>query len=426
MNLVYKPRIAVIGGGVAGILSCYLLQNQNEVTLFEKNDYVGGHTNTIIVTEGPDAGTPVDTGFIVLNNWTYPNLHHFLKKLQISVRPSDMSFGYYCEASNLQYAGTTLNGLLAQRSNIFRYRFHQLACDLLRFNRTAQKEIRTGSDLRSISLGNYLEKHRYSESFVQNYLIPISSAIWSTDREEMLDFPAEVFLRFFQHHGLLNIFNRPQWQTVIGGSSSYVQAFLKQFPGTVRLKTSIQCVQRNSENIRIFLETGESMTFDFIIFAVHADEVLNLLESPTEEEKRLFGVWRYQRNETVLHTDISIMPPNKRAWASWNVIREKDSLQNNPVSMTYDMNRLQGLCTKKRYLVSLNLQKRIDSREVLKTIYYTHPTFNLASLESREKIKQLNGKNRTYFVGSYFGYGFHEDAVRSSVEMTQQFFGASL
>ncbi|MEK7485299.1 MAG: FAD-dependent oxidoreductase [Planctomycetota bacterium] len=425
MTLNYKPRIAVIGGGVAGILTCYLLQNQADVTLFEKNNYVGGHTNTIVLTEGPDSGTPVDTGFIVLNNWTYPNFHHFLKKLQVPLRNSDMSFGYYCESSNLQYAGTTLNGLLAQRKNLFRPRFLQLIRDFLRFNYVAKQDLTEGNDLRLISLGTYLRKYRFSESFIQDYLIPVSSAIWSTARPEMLDFPTEVFLRFFQNHGLLNLFKRPQWQTVVGGSFTYVKAFLNQFSGTVQKNSKIREVARTPEKISVSLQTGETLDFDFVIFAVHADEVLKLLACPSEEEQRLFGVWKYQQNETILHTDTSIMPPNRRAWASWNVIREKNASYENPVSMTYDMNRLQGLRTQKRYLVSLNLQKRIDPRHILKEIQYTHPRFTLASLDSREKIKQLNGNHRTYFVGSYFGYGFHEDAVRSAVEMTQQHFGVS-
>lgn len=416
-------KVAVIGGGVAGILCSYLLQNKYEVTLFEKNDYLGGHTHTIVIPDGPDAGTPVDTGFIVLNNRTYPHLHQFLQQLEVPVRASDMSFGYYCEETNFQYAGTTLNGLLAQRSHLCSPRIFRLVRDLLRFNRQGQKDLRNGTDLRKLPLGQFLEKYRFSEPFIQDYLIPISSAIWSTSRREMFEFPTEIFIHFFENHGLLSLWNRPQWQTVVGGSFSYVRAFLQQFPGKVHLKAQIQSVHRTPEQVKISFPQAEPQFFDSVVFATHADQVLPLLDNPSEEEQKWLRCWAYQKNHTLLHTDTTILPPNKRAWASWNVIREKNSGEEHPVSMTYDMNRLQGLKTKRHYLVSLNVKHRIKPEHTLKEISYSHPTFTLESLDSREQLKRLNGIHRTYFVGSYFGYGFHEDAVRSSVEMVQQHFG---
>ncbi|MCB0325666.1 MAG: FAD-dependent oxidoreductase, partial [Bdellovibrionales bacterium] len=360
-----RKNIAVIGAGVAGIVAAHVLQRRHNVELFERNAYLGGHTNTVVIEHGPDAGTPVDTGFIVLNDKTYPNFHAFLSQLSVPVRYADMSFSYCCERTGLQYAGTTISGLFAQRKNLLSPRFLGFLADLARFAKRAVRDLQR-DEIPPVTLGQYLADGGYSSAMVEEYLLPMGSAIWSSPRDEIREFPAQTFIRFFANHGLLSFKNRPLWQTVVGGSHSYVKRFAETFSGTVTLNAGILGVHRLDQGVELLFEGDRRKRYDAVVLATHADEALSLLLDPTEDEQRLLGQWRYEINHTVLHTDVSALPPNPRAWASWNYIREEGAAPSDPASVTYHMNRLQGLKTQAEYCVTLNRRKPVRVDRVLR------------------------------------------------------------
>ncbi len=413
-------NIAVIGGGVAGIVAAHLLQKQHNVTLFEQNDYLGGHTHTIEITDGPDAGLAVDTGFIVLNDATYPLFQKFLQQLGVSTRVSEMSFGFECLQTGLVYAGTDFNGLFAQRRNLFSPKFLRFLMEIARFSKKAHIDLAAG-EIPSVTLGQYLENGRFSPFMIDNYLVPMAAAIWSTPALKVMDFPAEPFLRFFSNHGLLSFRNRPQWRTVAGGSHAYVKAFMRDFKGSLHLQSSISEVIRESDRVRISLSSGESLLFDQVVIATHADQALRLLKDPSEREHRLLSPWRYQNNRTVLHTDSTLLPRQKRARAAWNFTRDAETAFERPVFVTYYMNRLQGFSAHQDYCVTLNHGKPFQPGMVVAEIDYHHPLYSFESMATQAELPQLNGRQRTYFCGSYFGYGFHEDAVKSAVAVGNAF-----
>ncbi|MEN8686676.1 MAG: FAD-dependent oxidoreductase [Desulfuromonadales bacterium] len=416
--------IAVVGGGVAGIVAAYLLQQHHQVTLFEQNDYLGGHTHTIEITDGADAGTAVDTGFIVLNDATYPLLQKFLAHLGVETRVSDMSFGFQCHQTGLVYAGTDVNGLFAQRCNLVNPKFFHFIFEIARFCRQALQDLEQDAVPR-VSLGEYLQSGRFSAYMVDNYLVPMAAAIWSTPALRVVDFPAGPFLYFFRNHGLLSMRNRPLWRTVVGGSDSYVKAFSKNFRGQLQLSAPVRSIQREDQQVELTLDDGSTFKCDQVVIACHADQAIRLLESPTELEQRLLSPWRYQKNHTVLHTDCSVLPKLKRAWASWNFTREPGGDAEHPVYVTYYMNRLQGLKADRDYCVTLNRREPFSAEQVVAAMDYHHPLYTHESMATQEDLPQLNGQNRTYFCGSYFGYGFHEDAVRAGNEVGKAF-GVSL
>lgn len=413
--------IAVIGAGAAGLTAAYLLNNRYQVTLFEKNDYLGGHTNTIVIPDGPDAGTAVDTGFIVFNDRNYPTLLKLFERLGIQGQASDMSFGVHVPAVNLQYSSYMPRGLFAQKRNFFRPFFWRMLCDIKRFNQKALADLQADC-LGDQPLGQYLSEGGYEKSFMDYYLIPMGAAIWSTPCEEMLKFPAATFLRFFYNHGLLALKGRPQWMTVPGGSHSYVKVIRKTLEGKFRTQLPALGVKRFADRVEVRSARGVE-TFDAAVLALHADEAYRLLEDPDEEESRLLGAWTYFRNRAVLHWDESLMPPNRAAWASWNYRREPQG--DIPATLTYDMNRLQSLKTKRHYFVSLNSRSPIDPGRVIREIDYMHPCYTRISVETQRELPRLNGRRNTVYCGSYFGYGFHEDAVKSAVKAAE-FFGVSL
>lgn len=415
-----KLSIAVVGGGVAGITAAHILSRYHSVVLLEKNDYIGGHTHTIVLPEGPDAGTPLDTGFIVCNDRNYPLFDKLLGQLGVELQNSNMSFGYYDEISNLQYSGPEINGVFAQRKNLFNFGFLGMLWDMDRFHQSARRDLFTGK-LLTMTLGEYLVKGWYGKAFIRDYVIPMGSAIWSTSPAEMMEFPASTFVRFFDNHGLLTFSDRPQWQTVVGGSHAYVNAFLAGFRGEVRTQVEVQRVKRKPEGVHLETSRGENLVFDRLVLACHADEALKMLADPSPEEKNILSPWRYQKNQAVLHTDESVMPPLKRAWASWNYTREKNNSPFPLVSVTYHMNRIQGLEAQRQYFVSLNRQGTIHPDKILREITYTHPTYTREAVENQPRLLSLNGVKNTFYCGSYFGYGFHEDAVRSGVEVARCF-----
>lgn len=419
MAEVSRLSVAVVGGGVAGIVAAHLLSRRHDVTLYERNGYVGGHTNTIVIPSGPDAGTPVDTGFIVLNDKTYPTFHRFLRDLGVPWRWSDMSFGYHCEESGLQYAGTDLRGLFAQPTNMLRPSYLGMLLDIRRFCLEARRDLAHGG-AGGRTLGRYVEDGGYGAAFSRDYLMPMGAAIWSASPEEMLEFPAETFLRFFSNHGLLSLEDRPRWQTVVGGSHAYVKAFLKGFKGRVHTESAVVGVRREEGGARLRLAGGREARHDRLVLAAHADESLRLLEDPSAREKELLGAWRYLKNRTVLHTDASVLPPNRRAWASWNYVREAGAGAG-AVSVTYHMNRLQGLATAAQYCVTLNRRKPIGKNCIIKAIEYEHPAYTVSAVAAQGGLPSLQGQRGTFFCGSYFGYGFHEDAVKSGVAVAGAF-----
>ncbi|GAB4443238.1 MAG: FAD-dependent oxidoreductase [Anaerolineae bacterium] len=421
-----RNKIAVIGGGVAGIVSAYILSREHDVTLIEANDYVGGHTNTITIPNGPDEGTPVDTGFIVLNDKNYPNFRKFLGQLGVETRKSEMSFSFFCRDSGLAYSSHFPNGLFAQRRNLFNPEFLQMLRDIVRFNKEATADLR-GGRLNGHTLGEYLAENNYSTPYIEQHLAPCAAAIWSTPASEVLEFPVESFLRFYDNHGLLQLSRRPQWFTVAGGSQSYVRAFLKEFPGTVLINSPVQAVSRAANSVQVMLKGRSPLIFDKVVIAAHADQALRMLADPSPEERRLLGPWRYHKNHTVLHTHSDTMSPNRRVWSSWNYIRAGGEQQaavktiDRPVSVAYYMNRLQGLQTQREYFVSLNDPDPIPDEQIITEIMYTHPHYSFESLATQRELPLLNGPRNTYFCGSYFGFGFHEDAVRSAVQVGQAF-----
>lgn len=413
-----RLKIGIIGGGVAGIVSAYRLSKNHDVTIFDKNDYLGGHTNTITIPAGPDAGTRVDTGFIVMNDKTYPNMHNFLAELKVPWRWSDMSFGFHSDLTGLNYAGTTISGLFADRTNIFSISFWKLLWEIKKFT-VAGLAALENDELLGITVGEFAEANNLSESFLRNYLFPMAAAIWSSPTEGIRNFPAETLIHFFKNHGLLSFMDRPRWQTVIGGSRSYVEAFLKVFPGKVVLNAKVKGVLRKEGKIAVIQEDNSETIFDKVIIATHADEALKLLLNPTSTEKKLLAPWSYQVNHTVLHTDTSVLPPNKRAWASWNFREEKTFKEESPVSMTYYMNNLQGLSATNQYCVTLNTQMKLNPSSILREFYYTHPVYSLESVATQPDLNSIGFVDNIGFAGSYFGYGFHEDAVKSAIRIAE-------
>ena len=408
-----KEKICIVGGGVAGITAAHYLQDKYEVTLLEKNDYIGGHTNTSTVLDPELGEIPVDTGFIVLNDKTYPGLHALLKELNVPVRWSNMSFSYHSLHDSFQYAGNNINGLFGDRKNILSPSFYRFLFDIKKFCQKALIARATG-EAESLSLADFLKKHRILDTTRDYYILPMGAAIWSTPSDEMLKFPASTFINFLFNHGLLAIRDRPRWQTVVGGSRSYVEAFLRSFTGKVKTQTSVTSVKRASENIEVTYK-NEKHIFDQVIFACHADTVLSLLASPSKEEENAFSNWKYNKNHTVLHTDSSFMPQKKRLWSSWNYREERQG----HLSVTYAMNILQGIDSTTNYFVTLNPRSKIDPSKVIAQYNYTHPLYSSSSITSQKKIADCNGIDRVWFAGSYTGYGFHEDAVQSSLSVVQ-------
>ncbi|NKB25401.1 MAG: NAD(P)-binding protein [Kiritimatiellae bacterium] len=415
-----KMRIAVVGTGAAGLTAAWLLQRKHRIDLYEKNHYIGGHTRTRILQDGPDAGTPIDTGFIVMNHANYPLLTKILDQLKIPLGDSDMSFSFHCEQTGYAYAGTNLGSLFVQRSNLWNGSHWRMLIDILRFNASAIQNLSEGH-LSEWTLGIYLAQKRYSRAFKEQYLFPMCSAIWSASTEKIESFPAQSVLQFFDNHGLLSINKRPQWKYVKDGSHEYVKAMLKTIKGKKNLNTPIEKIFRHENQVILHLKDGSSRTYDAVVVGTHADEALELLGDASPQEERLLGAWKYQTNETVLHTDPSVMPPLQCSWASWNFRRNHHDRPETPVSVTYDMNRLQQPNTQEKYFVTLNNKTRLAASKIIDQTTFTHPINSFQAMATQDKLPLLNGVKNTYFCGSYFGYGFHEDAVCSAVNIAKEF-----
>ena len=415
-----RQRIAVIGGGVAGLSAAWLLQRDYEVELFEKNDYVGGHTHTIEVPS--EAGSvPVDTGFIVYNNENYPHLSALFDHLGVASRPSEMSFSASIDSGALEYAGTNLNTLFAQRRNLLAPVFHSMLRDVLRFNGQAKRMLAEGA-VPALTLGEFLIRQGFGNAFRDYYLLPMAAAIWSCPTSTMLAFPLESFLRFFDNHGLMNLLERPQWRTVEGGSHAYVKAMLADFAGRVWTDRTVIRAIRGADGVTVVSRdrTGAmaQQHFDQVVFASHADETLAMLDGPAYWERELLGRFRYQENRAILHSDEQLMPRSRRVWASWNYLANRGTAGAiDGVSVTYWMNQLQGLNAPQQYFVSLNPLREPNDERVIADMLYHHPVFDTGAMRAQPLLRHIQGRNRCWFCGSYFGYGFHEDALRSSVEV---------
>lgn len=411
--------IAVVGGGVAGIVAAHVLQRRHEVSLYERNDYIGGHTHTVVVEDGPDAGTAVDTGFIVFNERTYPNFNRFLSHLGVGRHESGMSFSYHDARTGLAYASTNVDTFFAQRSNLLRPSFWLMSLGIARFNWMTPLHLERGF-LKGLTLGEFLTLHRFNRYFVEQYLLPICASVWSAPDARMLDFPMETFARFFLNHGLFTISRQPRWFTVQGGSHSYVKAFLAGFGGRVFTSSRVREIVRRGGKVLVRTSHDEQ-AYDAVVLACHADEALEVLADPSREEMGLLGAWSYSRNKTVLHTDTSFLPPLGKTWASWNYQRTHRPEEGSQVSLTYYMNRLQGLSTQRHYCVTLNPSRPVAPSSTIREMVYNHPVYTHESLATQAGLAALNGQNGTYYCGSYMGYGFHEDAVRSALAVCRAF-----
>tara|TARA_R110002073_G_scaffold336260_1_gene531353 strand:- start:85295 stop:86569 length:1275 start_codon:yes stop_codon:yes gene_type:complete len=412
-------KIAIVGGGIAGITSAYLLAKKHKVTLFERNAYVGGHTNTIAVTEDAQV-LPIDTGFIVCNPKTYPNFYKLLAEWGVPLRDSNMSFGFYCDDTRVGYAGPEIREFLRKPTNLLNPKLLGMIRTQRRFNRRAAADLENGS-LASLSLGDYLRKIGVNSFFIEHYLVPLAAAVWSSPDADISRFPAETFIRFFANHGLLEIRDRPTWQTVVGGSSAYIKAFRARFDGEVFTDSPVQSVQRDANGVLITLKDQQSRRFDHVVLASHADESFAMLVDPTESERSALSSWSYQDNHVQLHTDSKVMPSDRRLWSSWNYRRHSCSDDTTPVNITYYMNRLQGLQTTQNYFVTLNSKQIVDPKKVIYSVDYTHPVYTSRSIDSQKQLRSINGTQNTWFCGAYMRYGFHEDAVVSARDVASHF-----
>lgn len=409
-------KVAIVGAGIAGLTTAAGLADRHELTVFEAADWIGGHTNTVDVEE--DGGiVAVDTGFIVFNDWTYPNFIALLRKLGVAWQASNMSFSLQCEKTGLEYNGTSLNSLFAQRRNILRPSFLHMIWEILRFNREAPRFLATQDE--TTTLGAWLESRGFGGAFVEHYVVPMGRAIWSADEEAMLGFPARFFIDFFHRHGFLSVDNRPQWQAVTGGSREYVRKLVSPFASRIRVATPVASVRRLPQGVALRTIAGETLQFDAVVFACHSDQALAMLEDPSDAEREILGAFPYAPNEAVLHNDESLLPRRPLARAAWNYHLRRDPGRG--VALTYDMNVLQSLATRRRYLVSLNMTDAIDERCVLRTFSYSHPVYTPGAVAAQKRHAEISGPRRSFYCGAYWRYGFHEDGVVSGLRVLEQF-----
>ncbi|MEA1987978.1 MAG: FAD-dependent oxidoreductase [Pseudomonadota bacterium] len=409
-----KKKVAVIGSGISGLSAAWFLSQKHDVTLFEKNEKLGGHTNTITLEiEGKQQ--PVDTGFIVFNTPNYPNLTAMFNHLNVKTQATEMSFSVTADSGTLEYSGNNLNTLFAQRSNILSLAHWKMIREILRFNKQAKQDLKR-SLASEISLGDYLSEHGFSERMRDYYLLPMAAAIWSCPVETMMKFPVGSFLQFFENHGLLNIEDRPQWESVVQGSEQYIKAILELDAFQVKLASPVEKVKRIPDSLHVLTKQGEEFVFDDVVFASHADETYAMLDDVIKPDFSLLDHFKYQENIAYLHSDLNLMPKRKLAWAAWNYLRDT-SHKTHPVAVTYWMNLLQNLPVDTPLLVTLNPAEAPQKHLTYKRIVYQHPVFDEAAMSAQAELASLQGKHSLWFCGSYFGYGFHEDGLTSSVNL---------
>jgi len=410
-------RIAIIGSGIAGLTCAHLLSRKHEVTVFEASGWVGGHTHTVDVV-WRDKPYAIDTGFIVFNDWTYPNFIRLLDQLKVASRPTEMSFSVHDPLTGLEYNGHDLNTLFAQRRNLISPGFWGMLRDILRFNRQALADLGNQRIDAATTLGAYLRAQGYGQRFIDHYIVPMGSAIWSMSRADMLEFPLQFFVRFCRNHGLLSINERPQWRVIQGGSRSYVAPLCQPFAERIRLNCKVHRVSRDEGGVTLVSAAGTER-FDNVVFACHSDQALALLEAPSIKERAVLGAIGYADNDVVLHTDSRLLPRRKKAWASWNY--RLGGPEQSPAAVTYNMNILQGLQAPDTFCVSLNQTALVDPAKIIARFQYAHPQYSLAASAAQARQTQLQGYKFTYYCGAYWGNGFHEDGVVSALKVAEHF-----
>jgi predicted NAD/FAD-binding protein len=413
-----KLNIAVLGAGIAGITAAWLLAKRHRVTLFEREARLGGHTNTRTVSER-DRDLEIDTGFIVCNPANYPRFYRLLDEWGVERQDSDMSFGFSCERTQLGYVGPSFREFMRCKSNLLKPVFWSFLRSQRRFNRIAVRELEAGL-IGDRTLGRYLDDLGMSTFFTNNYLLPLAASVWSSPDQNMLQFPAESILRFFANHGLLRLGDFSVWQTIVGGSRTYLQRFRDSFPGRIALNAAITNVRRTEQGPVVTTKGNQPERFDQVVLAMHADQALAILDDATTMERTSLSTWQYHHNTTTLHTDVSVMPPDQRLWASWNYRRPVDAKPTDLVPITYHMNRLQNLDAHRDYFVSLNLREPIAPEHAIYEVQYAHPAYTPATFAAQKNLRALNGALATHFCGSYMGYGFHEDAVASACQVASR------
>ena len=408
-------KIAVIGSGISGLSAAYFLSKRHKVDLFEKDDHFGGHSYTVDVEYEKNKKISVDVGFIVFNHQTYPNLINFFKENEIEIEKSNMSFSVSVKDTSIEYCGNGLNGIFANKKNLFNIKFLKMFLDIMSFYKKS-------SNLKNLdtkeTLGNYLKKQKLSKFFIDYHLIPMVSAIWSMPPQESSTMPLKFFLNFFQNHGLFKLKNRPQWYTVKNRSRTYVNKILSKISGEYYKNYKINKIKRETNSIKIYYgDHSEFFDYEKIVLAIHADDALSLIDNPLKEENEILSNFNYKKNIAILHTDENVMPKNKKIWSSWN--SKVDSKNINKNSVTYWLNLLQNLNINKNIFLTLNPFIKIDEKKIIKKIDFTHPYYNQETLMNQKKLNLIQNKKNILFCGSYFGYGFHEDGIKSSLEMVK-------
>ncbi|WP_421723120.1 NAD(P)/FAD-dependent oxidoreductase [Bauldia sp.] len=412
-----RRRIAVIGSGISGLSAAWLLSSRHNVVVYEKERWAGGHSNTVDV-DGPDGPIAVDTGFIVYNERNYPNLTALFDHLGVETEASNMSFAASLDNGAFEYASAPINSVVGQRSNVLKPRFWRMVLDILRFYGDA-RPYRQGRDPGSISLGAFLDQRDYSSALVDDHILPMCAAIWSTSPDRIRAFPLRSFIRFFSTHGLLEFGNRPEWRTVTGGSREYVAKLREPLGRRMLTGVGARRVLRHGTGVTVWDTAGNAADYDDVVIATHADQALNLLDDPSPQEASVLGAFRYTHNTAILHDDPALMPRRRRVWSSWNYIGGNDETGNRDLCVTYWMNRLQNLDRRQPLFVTLNPTRYPKPGSIKRVFDYTHPLFDLESMTAQEKLWDLQGRRRTWYCGSYFGYGFHEDGLQSGLAVAE-------
>lgn len=406
-------RIAIIGAGVSGLVCAHRLHSEHDVVLFEASDRAGGHANTVRV-ETETGVYDLDTGFIVFNDRNYPNFERLLDELDVETQASLMSFGV-SDGGDFEYNGASPNGLFASRGQMLKPSFHRMIADLVRFNRDARELLASEEDP---SLREWLAVGGYSRAFVERLIMPQAAAVWSADPAQMWSFPARFLVEFFDNHGMLGFRERPRWRTITGGSRRYVEALTRPWRDRLRLSTPVTEITRHPDHVAVSSRECESERFDAVVIATHSDQALALLADPSDHERELLGVIPYQSNEAVLHTDRSLLPRRRRAWASWNY--HLDEGVTGRCTVTYHMNRLQSLRADREFCVTLNRTAAIDPERIIRTIQYAHPVYTPAGVAAQSRHHEISGRNRTHYCGAYWGWGFHEDGAKSALRVVRE------
>jgi predicted NAD/FAD-binding protein len=416
-----SKKIGIIGTGISGLTCGHLLHQNHDITLFEANNYIGGHTATKDV-EVDGREYAIDTGFIVFNDWTYPNFIKLMEKIGVQSQATEMSFSVKNLSQNLEYNGNTLNSLFAQRRNILRPKFWRIVRDILKFNKICKSETKESTDFGQETLHEFLIRNKFSDDFTYNYILPMCAAIWSTSLEDIKAFPFTFFLRFFNNHGLLNITDRPQWRSITGGSREYIKPLIAGFESRIKLNSPVKSVTNRDNQKIILMHDDSEHLFDEVIFACHSDQALAMLTVPNVSHTEILGDMHYANNEVALHTDVSVLPVRKLAWASWNyLIKGYDGESQAPAVLTYNMNILQNIKSDTTFCVTLNNTKDIDPEKVLGTYQYAHPQFNNKTITAQARWSEISGKQGLHFCGAYWYNGFHEDGVRSALDVCKAF-----